>query len=519
VTASLPAASNDLARGVAVSTSSQLAAKGLHLVLNVVSTLAIIRYLAPNDFGNYVLVLTTTLLVGLFADFGLAKLATREIARDGEFEHEILGTVIAVRLALAVVAMAITQLVLVGLRVAPEVHLAAAVASLLYFGDAVLAVVVVFHVRVRQHYEALLRVSMELFETTLLLVLIARGVDLPLLFVPPVAATTLGAVAAVILARRSFGTRFRFDPSRLGHLLREALPVGPALLIGVIYLKLDGLLLAVLRPTHEVGLYGSAYQPIEYLFLGSAVVVNVVFPLLAKAQGDGDRARFVSLYRSGTEALVAATLLVPMIFLFVATPLLTLLYGADYADAATPLRLLAVALVLMTVNAWQSFVLLAAGHQRVTLRYNIAALALAVALCLALIPWLGMTGAALATIGTAVFVLVWSTRSVATLVGATLDIARVGRILTAGAATVACVAVLQAVSVPWLLLLVAVVVSYPGFLLALGIVRLDQIAALRTRLARTAAPSSTPTAPAATAATAATVADATALEPIVEASV
>jgi O-antigen/teichoic acid export membrane protein len=467
---------------VAVSTSSQLGAKALHLVLNVISTLAIIRYLAPDAFGSYVLVLTTTLLVGLFADFGLAKLAVREIARDGADEHEILGTVIGVRLVLAVVAMALTQLVLLGLRVGAEVHGAAAVASLLYFGDAVLAVVVVFHVRVRQHYEALIRVSMELFETVLLLVLIARGASLPVLFVPPVAATALGALAAVVLARRSFGTRFRFARHRLGHLVREALPVGPALLIGVIYLKLDGLLLAVLRPTREVGLYGSAYQPIEYLFLGSAVVINVVFPLLAKAHGDRDAARFETLYRRGTETLVAGTLVVPMVFLFVATPLLTLLYGADYADAATPLRVLAVALVLMTVNAWQSFVLLAGGHQRTTLHYNLAALALAILLCLVLIPALGMVGAALATIGTAIFVLVWSTRAVAAQLDARLEVRRLVRILVAALATIGAVGLVDLAGAPWPALVVAVLVAYPLALLAAGVVRVEQLALLRTRL-------------------------------------
>jgi O-antigen/teichoic acid export membrane protein len=483
VTSAAPTAPSDLARGVAVSTSSQLGAKALHLVLNVVSTLAIIRYLAPDAFGSYVLVLTTTLLVGLFADFGLAKLAVREIARDGADEHEILGTVIGARLALAVVAMALTQLVLLGLRVGGEVHAAAAVASLLYFGDAVLAVVVVFHVRIRQHYEALIRVSMELFETVLLLFLIARGAALPMLFVPPVAATALGALAAVLVARRSFGTRLRFAPHRLRHLLREALPVGPALLIGVIYLKLDGLLLAVLRPTREVGLYGSAYQPIEYLFLGSAVVINVVFPLLAKAHGDGDPARFETLYRRGTETLVAGTLVVPMVFLFVATPLLTLLYGADYVEAATPLRLLALALVLMTVNGWQSFVLLAGGHQRTTLHYNLAALALAVVLCVTLIPALGMVGAAVATIGTAVFVLIWSTRAVALLLGASLEPARLVRIVVAAAATTVTVGLVDLVTPPWPLLIVGVLLVYPVSLLVTGVVRVEQVSLLRSRLA------------------------------------
>ena len=79
------------------------------------------------------------------------------------------------------------------------------------------------------------------------------------------------------------------------------------------YLKLDALMLAVLRTPREVGLYGSAYQPIEYTFLAAAVVVNVAFPLVAAAYGAGDHERFALLYRRGAEALVAVMVLVPVI--------------------------------------------------------------------------------------------------------------------------------------------------------------------------------------------------------------
>ena len=57
---------------------------------------------------------------------------------------------------------------------------------------------------------------------------------------------------------------------------------------------------------------------------------------------------------------------------------------------------LAVALLLMVFSAWQSFVLLAGGHQRVTLAYNTAGLVANVALNVGLIAWLGYVGAALA---------------------------------------------------------------------------------------------------------------------------
>jgi len=59
------ASGRELNRGVAVSAGAQMSAKGLHFVLNIISTLAIIHYLDPGAYGQYVLVLTSTMLIGL----------------------------------------------------------------------------------------------------------------------------------------------------------------------------------------------------------------------------------------------------------------------------------------------------------------------------------------------------------------------------------------------------------------------------------------------------------------------
>jgi O-antigen/teichoic acid export membrane protein len=444
-----PDAERARGRAVVVSTSTQLAARVVHLSLNVVSTLAVVRYLTPDAYGTYVVVLSTTLLAGLVADFGLAKLGVREISR-GHDEHEVVGTVFGLRLGLAVAAAAFAQVALVALGASAEVHGAAAVASLLYLGDAGLAAaVIVFHVRIRQQYEALVRMGMELVETAVVLALIARGASLPWLFAPPAATAGAGALVALVVARRRFGTRPRFSRRLVGHLVREALPLGPALVLGVLYLKLDGLLLAALRPSREVGLYGAVHQPVEYLLLGTAVIINVVFPLLAEAGGRGDQAAFARLYQSGTEALVAVTLAVPVALAFTAPGLVVAVFGGDYEAAAGPLRILAVALVLMTVNAWQSFVLLAGGLQHLTLRYDAVAVGLAAVLCLVGIALAGMAGAALATAATAVFVLGASTAAVRRRLGCRLDVARLAGMAGAGAGGLLAGAAVSAAGASW----------------------------------------------------------------------
>ncbi len=417
--------------GVAVSTISQLGAQGLHLVLNIVSSLALIHYLGPDKYGNYVFVITTAAIIGLVSDLGLNKLGVRDIARDPADEDDVLGSVLLVRLALAVLAVGITLLALAAMGANAELLAAGAVISMLFFTEAALAVVIVFHVRIQQQYEAVVRVVIETVETALVLWLIHQQATLIQLLVAPVIAAVIGVVGALLLVRRRIG---HFPALRATHARRlfiEALPIGLTLLVAAAYLKLPAVLLGSMTTSAEVGLYGAAYQPIEYLLLASAVVINVLLPLLAR-NFTHRRDHFVRIYQRGTEALLVLTIPIAAVLIVGGSTLVTAVYGADFAASADPLRILGIALIFMVQSFWQSMVLLAGGQQRITLLYNLVALAITVALCFALIPSLGQNGAALAILVTAVIVVVSANVATAASLGARPELGRVVWIVIVG---------------------------------------------------------------------------------------
>ncbi|MCU1537242.1 MAG: flippase [Humibacillus sp.] len=457
---------------VSLSAASQLGAKVLHLALNAVSTLAVLRYLAPDAYGTYVLVLTVTTLVGVVADFGLPKLAVRELLAPDVRDGAVVGTVIVLRLLLAGAGIVGVQVVLAGFHQTPQVHLAGLIASLGIVVEAVLGILVtIFHARMVQQYDAMIRVAAEAVETGLVLVLIAIGVSLPWLFVAPLVGLLVGVTLAVGLTGRRFALHPEFDGAMVRGLVREALPLGPSLMIGVLYLKLDSFVVAAMRPSRDLGLYGAAYQPIEYVFLGSAVFINVLYPLAAGAWAGPSRPRFVEIYRRGTELLVALMLAVPIVVTVVADDLVRLAFGPAYAASAAPLTVLGLAVVLMTVNAWQSLVLLAGGHQRVTLRYNLVALALSLALCVALVPAVGLVGAAVAAVVTGLFVLWASTRAVRSHMDASPDTGRLLRLVALAAGCTALLWALDTARVPWPVAVLIALSAYAVGLLRSGFLR------------------------------------------------
>lgn len=453
-----------VATAVAVSTASQLVAKLAHLALNVVASLALIRYLQPEGYGDYIFVLSLAAIFGLLSDFGLPKVAVREISRDPDDGPTILGTTVGARALLAVLAWVLAQAMAIAIGAQPEIRLAIAVGSLVYLTDALLTVVVVFEVRLAMQYEALVLVLAQAFDTALILALIASGAGLVQLVAAPVASAAVAALLALWLARGRFGTRLAIDPRRIPRLLRDAAPVGVALLIAVAYLKLDSVLLGVLATPHDVGIYGSAYRPIEYLLLGSGVLITPLFPLLSRWHGM-ERTWFSAVYRRGTDALVAAWLPVPVLLFWIADPLVAAVYGAAFAPAAVPLRLLAIALVMMILAAWQGLTLLAAGRQPLTTIYNAAGLGVNVALNLVLIPRLGYAGAAWAALATSAFVWACSWICVRRLAAVQGVAGRILPIVAANLVLAIAVGALLALGASWWLAALVSSLLYPLVLL------------------------------------------------------
>ncbi|MCZ7527866.1 MAG: oligosaccharide flippase family protein [Acidimicrobiia bacterium] len=416
-----------------MSASSQVGSQVVHMLLNVVSSLVIIRYLPPSSYGDYVLVMTMMTVTGLVADFGLNKLGVRDVAAHESDEPEVVGTVIALRLGLAVVAAGVFQAVLLGLGRSAEVHTAAALASLTFVASALMSVVISFEVRLQQHIPAFTLLLGEIIETGLVLWLVRHHGSLSQLYGAAALGTGVAAAVAVVLARRRLVLRPRFDASRMAPLIRGALPLAAASLVGIVLIKLDTFVLVLLRPRREVGLYGAAYAPVEYLAVAAVVLVSVLLPLLARYHVT-DRARFVAVYRLGTEALLAFVLPMAVLLAVVAGPAIDVVYSGQYRGATTPMRLLGFGLVVMSLSAWYAIVLLAVGQQHLIVRYTAAMLGVAAVVHPVLIAWLGATGAALGVLAVGLLTAAWAGRLVRRMTDARVDVSRVARVVGAGAA-------------------------------------------------------------------------------------
>jgi O-antigen/teichoic acid export membrane protein len=465
-------APRDAARRVVIGAGAQVVAKLIALLLNIVASLALIRYFGPARYGDYVFIFAFAGILGVISDLGISRVAAREMAKGDT--SAVLGTSVLCRLALATIAAAAAQLALLPTHTRPEIRIGVAIASLPFFTDALLSVVIVFQVRLAAQYEALVSTVAQAVDTALILALIYSGAGLLPLATAPAASGVIGAALAILIARRRFAAKATIDMRRVRYLLAESWPAGLALMITLLYVKFDSVLVALMRPPTEVGLYGAAYKPIEYVAVVFAVLMTTLFPLLAKWYAK-DHDRFQFAYRRGVEALLALALPVPVLLAFTAKPLVTALYTRAFVSSAPALTVLGIAMVLYVFNVWQAFTMLAAGRQRVTLAYDVVTLVANLGLNLWLIPKYGFMGAAVAALATGAIVTVFSVTAIGTLLHAIPAPDRIARLLFASACLAVTIWALNTVGLPWWAAAIGGALTYPAILLVTRAVNLGEL--------------------------------------------
>lgn len=473
------AAGRPVARRVAANTAVQLAGKAAVMAIGLASVAVTTRYLGASSYGKLALALVFVQTFGLLADVGLLTVAVREMSRTPERTNQLVGAVLALRLALSLAVVPLAALVSLALPYDREVRVAILIAGAsLVLGLANGALVAVFQSRLRMGRAAV----SEVLGRASAFAALALVAALDLGFYAVVASAAVGAAVALVaswILVRPFATpRLGARGDTWRPLLMAALPVGAALAVTEIYFRADTFIISLFRDYDEVGAYSLAYRVVELLAVLPAVVMTSVFPLLSRYLGaGGDRARASTAIDAVGDLFLAVGVPLAAGGLVVAPQVIELVAGDDFAEAADPLRILLFAGALAAVSGLLGYALIAGGRQTSALRLALVALALNIALNLALVPSLGIDAAAAVTVASEVVMVaggIW-------LVRRELDLrprfALAGRVVLAAAVMGGVLALVPADSLAVLLPLG--VVLYAAVLFAVGGVDRRALEALR----------------------------------------
>jgi O-antigen/teichoic acid export membrane protein len=388
---------------VAFNTTVQLLARLGAIALALVSFGLVTRYLGVEGFGEYALVLAFLALLVPISDLGLTAIGVRELAAHRDEEETLIGDLLGLRIAVALIAsvllVAVSPLFPYSNQVESGLRLAAVGLFALVLSGLPL---IVFQSRERLELSALL--DFVTAAATLLFVIVATQADLG--FNALILATVLAGFVSVVVGF-GFGSRLvrmrpRFDRPRAKILLGAALPVGVFLMFSVAQLRIDTVMLSLLKPVEDVGVYGAAYRFLEQALFFPGLFMAAVYPILATLIANRDPGLQVAIDKSLTFLLATAIPLAAGAFVL-APDIIRLLAGEDFTESVEPMRILVFAAVFAFTTALFSSLLVLLARQRQLLVLVVAAFALNVVLNLILIPPFSYVGAASASVATQAF--------------------------------------------------------------------------------------------------------------------
>ncbi len=452
-----------VARRVAVSTAAQGPTRVLQVVLNAWMTYVILDTFGEARFGDYVLVLTVVTLVGLAVDSGLGQIAVREVSR-GEDEDAMLGTVVGMKLLYAAVGTVVIQVVMTAFDPTPELRLAGLCGGGIYVADALLVTTATFQSRLQQQYDAVVRIVNVVAKTVTVVVLVSLGATLVPVMAAQMMIPIVGGLLSVWLVGHRFGVHLRFDRGRVGWLFGQSWYMGLSAFVALAWLRMDLIMIELLRDDRtELGVYGSAQQPLEYLVIAGSIITTLSLPLMSRYY-NRDPERYLSTHQRTLEVGLGVYALIAVMAFAVGEDVLAIPSDGEFVAAYDPLRLLALSMLGMGIAVWHAAVLLSARLQRITIFVNFGSISLGIALNLLLIPRYGITGAAAATLATGMVAATVSGVLAHRLTGVFPDWFRMLRIAGVALLTGGILYGLKSTGVPWLLIAVIGPVVY-GLLL------------------------------------------------------
>lgn len=378
------------------------AAKIVQGVASVAASLAIARHLGPASFGELSLAIAVANFVAIGASLGLEHIATRELTLDGERPaRPILPTLRRLRLAGAIIGTAVILATSLfpfaeGFRIS-GLLVVLSLLPLAQVGDlAEWQLIAAGRSRRIAHVAILLSPLMAAARIGLVLL----GAGIAAFAWALIAEWALRTILLLVITKGSFfGAHARETPwvAEARALLKDSMPLLMAGIAVFIYMRIDQFMIAGMLDARQVGLYSAIVGLAEIPLILPTLLLRAALPTLTRQSTQDAAARDRTLERLMRHAFYLH-LAVALLLSALASPIIVTVYGEPFAEAAQAFRVQVLAAPFVALGVLSSAWLVLNQSTAHALRRTLAGAIANILLNLLLIPWLGILGAALATL-------------------------------------------------------------------------------------------------------------------------
>lgn len=376
-------------------------------ILALVLSIFVGRILGDVAFGKYTFANAVPQLLTVFLDLGYTTLLIKEVSRDKSLSDKYLNNTLKFRLILFPVLFFIL-FISVNIMGYPEstkniVYLFGIFVFLRTMSNIFYATFRAFE---KMQYEAAVVTFTTIFRTSAGFVVLLLGYGLMTLGLIFVFSGVLEFVTSLVVCRKKFvTTKFQVHPSFIRDTIKIAFPLGMLNIFGIIYIRIDTVMLSYLKGDAVVGWYNAAYN----LILGFQFIPQLLMQALLPAMSIyyvSSKESLQKAYEKSFKYLFILGLPIAVGIFLLADKFILLFYGNEFINSIIVLQILAWDVLLYFLYTCTGFVLISTDRQNQMAVIIAFSAILNFILNLFLIPQYSYIGAGIATLTTEVILLI-----------------------------------------------------------------------------------------------------------------
>lgn len=376
-----------------------LADKLIRMPISLFVGVWIARYLGPDRLGQLSYATAFAALFSAVAGLGLDAIAVRELLHHPDEREEVLGSAFVLKLVAGCITFAVTLAAISIVR--PTDTSMRMLVAIIAAGTIFQSFDVIdfwFQSQVDSRNTILAQNPTFLVLSIIKVVLVLIKAPLVAFAWVALGEIAAGAISLTLVFRlRGYTLRhWRFRVSRAKQLLTDSWPLVFSLMVGMIYLRIDQVMLGQMVGSDEVGIYSVAVRLAEIWYVVPHAVYSSTLPSILEAIKISDELFYERLQKLfNVMVVIGYAIALPVTFL--GGWVVSLLFGRDYAPAGPMLAVLIWGGVATNLGIARSAYLTAMNWPRLHLITAAFAALCNVLLNLWLIPRYGGMGAAISS--------------------------------------------------------------------------------------------------------------------------
>jgi len=374
---------------------AQIVSSSVSLIFGVV----IARVLGDTVFGKFAFALAFTEIFSIFSSLGYNTLLIREVSRDKTLVNKYVNNIFYFRVVFSLILYVLIIITINVMQYPDDTKIAVYLIGIFQILESLANVFkVTFRAFEKMEYEAAIIIIVHLLSLAFMMVIISLGYGLIEVSLVYVSIGLMNFLFSIILCgKKIVKVKRELDFDFLKKTIGTAVSLSMLAIFALIYVKIDTVMLSIMKGDAVVGWYNAAYYIVQGFKPVQQLIMSALFPLMAFSFVSSKdllkrifERSFKYLFILGLPIAVGITLL--------ADKIIFLIYGSSFQNSIIALQILSWDVLLVFLYGCISFLLVSIDRQHQMALLAGSTALINIILNIILIPSYSYIGSAFATI-------------------------------------------------------------------------------------------------------------------------